>query len=93
MTDYSVLTDCSDLTDWSVLKYCSILSDQIVLALESYRVGGGGWVYLDYSVSSGPFLRFSMRFEFLSEMFDHSVCESRDPSLTIFNLTQPKDEE
>ena len=40
-------------------------------------------MYLDYSVSSGPFLRFSMRFEFLSEMFDHSVCESRDPSLTI----------
>ena len=46
-----------------------------------------GWVYLDYSVSSGPFLRFSMRFEFLSEMFDHSVSESRDPSLTI---SQPK---
>ena len=44
----------------------------------------GGWVvlYLDYSVSSGPFLRFSMRFEFLSEMFDYSVCETRDPSLT-----------
>ena len=40
-------------------------------------------VYLDYSVSSGPFLRFSMRFEFLSEMFDHLVCETRDPSLTI----------
>ena len=35
---------------------------------------GGGWVGLDYSVSSGPFLRFSMRFEFLSEMFDNSVC-------------------
>ena len=51
-------------------------------------VGGwvGGW-YLDYSVSSGPFLRFSMRFEFLSEMFDHSVCETRDPSLTICWLT------
>ena len=47
-------------------------------------VGGwvGGW-YLDYSVSSGPFLRFSMRFEFLSEMLDHSVCETRDPSFTI----------
>ena len=41
------------------------------------------WVYLDYSVSSGPFLRFSMRFEFLYEMFDYSVCETRDPSLTI----------
>ena len=40
-------------------------------------------VYLDYSVSSGPFLSFSMRFKFLSEMFDHSVCETRDPSLTI----------
>ena len=45
-----------------------------------------GWVGLDYSVSSSPFLRFFMRFEFLSEMFDHLVCESRDPSLTlIFN--------
>ena len=44
------------------------------------------WVYLDYSVSSGPFLRFSMRFEFLSEMFDHSVCETREPSLTIENI-------
>ena len=42
----------------------------------------GGW-YLEYRVSSGPFLRFSMRFELLSEMFDHSVCETRDPSLTI----------
>ena len=39
-------------------------------------------VYLDYSISSGPFLRFPMSFEFLSEMFDHSVCETRDPSLT-----------
>ena len=53
--------------------------------MESYRwvVGGWWWVYLDYSVSSGPFLRFTMSFEFLSEMFDHSVCEIRDPSLTI----------
>ena len=32
-------------------------------------VGGGG----GYIVNSGPFLRFSMSFEFLSEMFDHSV--------------------
>ena len=40
---------------------------------------GVGWVvYLDYRVSSGPFLRFSLRFEFLSERF-----ETRDPSLTI----------
>ena len=38
---------------------------------------------VDYSIRSGPFLRFSMRFEFLSEMFDHSVCETRDLSLTI----------
>ena len=37
-------------------------------------------MHLDYSVSFGPF----MRFEFLSEMFDHSVHETRDPSLTIF---------
>ena len=43
----------------------------------------GGWFYLDYRVSSGPFLRFTMRFDFLSEMFDHSVCETRDLSLTI----------
>ena len=46
----------------------------------------GGWVYLDYSVSSGPFLKFSMRFEFLSEILYYSVCEIyeiRDPSLTI----------
>ena len=44
-----------------------------------------GWwqVCLDYSVISGPFLRFSMRFEFLSEMYDHSVCETKDLSLTI----------
>ena len=43
-----------------------------------------GGFYLDYRVSSGPFLRFSMRFAFLSEMFDHLVCEtSKDPSLTI----------
>ena len=42
-------------------------------------------MYLDYSVSSGPFMRFSMRVEFLSKMFDHSVCEIRDPSLTIDN--------
>ena len=33
------------------------------------------------------FLRFSMRFEFHSEMLDHSVCESRDPSLTIFDTS------
>ena len=24
-----------------------------------------------------------MRFEFLSEMFDHLVCKTRDPNLTI----------
>ena len=49
-----------------------------------------GGFYLDYRVSSGPFLRFSMRFAFLSEMFDHLVCETRDPSLTIFHLTHQK---
>ena len=51
-----------------------------------YGVGGtcGDMVvYLDYSISSGPFLRFCMRFELLSETFDHSICETRDPSLTI----------
>ena len=46
---------------------------------------GGGWLGLDNSVCSGPFFRFSIRFEFLSEMFDNSVCETRDPSLTISN--------
>ena len=40
-------------------------------------------MYLDYKVSSGPFLRFSLRFEFVSEMF-----ETRDPSLTIFNCVR-----
>ena len=39
--------------------------------------------YLDYSISSGPFLRFPISFEFISEMFDHSVSETRDLSLTI----------
>ena len=29
------------------------------------------------------FLRYSMRFEILSEISDLSVCETRDPSLTI----------
>ena len=29
-----------------------------------------------------------MSFEFLSEMFDHSVCETRDPSLTIKKFEQ-----
>ena len=38
-------------------------------------------VYLDYSVSSGPFLRFSMSFEFLCEMLDHSVSETQGPEL------------
>ena len=40
-------------------------------------------MYLDYSVCSGPFLSFSLRFEFHSEISDHSVCETRDLSLTI----------
>jgi len=43
----------------------------------------GGWVYLDYSVSYGPFWRFYMRFELLSAILCYSVCEIRDPSLTI----------
>ena len=46
-------------------------------------------MYLDYRVSSGPFLRFSMRFEFLSEILYYSVCEIceiRDPSLTTVCL-------
>ena len=49
-------------------------------------VGGCIWIIASALV---PFwnslwdLIFSLRFEFLSEMFDHSVCETRDPSLTI----------
>ena len=73
--------DWSVFTDWSVLKYCSILTDQSeILTDRIYCTDfgelfmGGGWVGLDYSVTSNPFLRFSMRFEFLSEMFDNSVC-------------------
>ena len=43
-----------------------------------------GWVvYLFYSVNSGPFLRFYMRFEFPYEIHDNSVCETMDTSLTI----------
>ena len=34
------------------------------------------------------FLRFPMSFEFLSEKFDHSVYETRDPSLTIKKFEQ-----
>ena len=99
MTYCSVLTDWSVFTDWSVLKYFSIVTDWSVLtdwsvnknsetlrSLESYcggGGGGGGW-YLDYSVCQlWSLLRFSMRFEFLFEMFDYSVWETRDPSLTI----------
>ena len=33
-------------------------------------------------------LSFSLRFEFFSEMFDHSVCETRDPSLTIWIINK-----
>ena len=38
-----------------------------------------GWVCLDYRVSSGPFLRFSMRFELTLRylIILHSVCETR----------------
>ena len=32
-----------------------------------------------------------MRFEFLSEIYDHSVCEIRDPSLTIILHDKPCD--
>ena len=49
---------------------------------EAICSNGEAIAFLDYSVSSGPFLRFTMSFEFLSEMFDNSVCETRDPSLT-----------
>ena len=31
-----------------------------ILMLKSYGVGGGGWVVLDYNVSSGPFLSYEI---------------------------------
>ena len=31
--------------------------EKVLLAFKSYGVGGG-WVHLDYSVSSGPFFEF-----------------------------------
>ena len=85
------LLDWSFLTDWSVLADQSVLTDWIdwllvkiqYISFGELGVGGGWWVYLEYSVSSGPFLRFPMSFEFFSEMFDDSVSETRDPSLTI----------
>ena len=45
----------------------------------------GGWLYLDYSVNSVPIFRFRdfQRFELLSEILYNSICEIRDPSLTI----------
>ena len=57
-------------TDGSVLTDGRVLTDRCVqyISLGELWVGGGWWVYLDYRVSSGPFLRFSMRFEFLSEI-------------------------
>ena len=83
LTDWSFLTDWNFLTAWSVLKDWSVVKYQYISSGE--LLGGWWWVvHLDYSVSSGPFLRFPMSFEFLSEMFDHSVSETRDPSLTIF---------
>ena len=42
----------------------------LYIVVEKLLMGGGGWVHLDYSVSSGPFL--TMNFEF-----------DQDPSLTI----------
>ena len=72
--------DRLECLDWLDLLYWLVVSNK-----SNIYIVGGGWVYLDYSVSSGPFLRFPMSFEFLSEMFDHSVSEIRDPSLTIFS--------
>ena len=57
--------------------------ETLLLVLRSCCGCGGWWVYLDYSVSSSAFLSFSLRFEFHSEISVHSVCETRDPSLTI----------
>ena len=63
--DFCERSECLDILEYLDIKYP-------ISVMESYRVGGW-WVYLDYSVSSGPFLRFTMSFEFLSEMFDHSM--------------------
>ena len=59
----------------------TLLSIKVILVV----VSGGlvGCIWIMFSVNSGPLLRFSMRFEFLSEIYDYSVCETRDPSLTI----------
>ena len=41
--------------------------------------GGGGWVYLDYNISSGPFLSYEIE-----------IGDDQEPSLTkistVFNL-------
>jgi len=97
LTDWSVRTDWSIRTDWSVCVrlHRSVQKDwktkqsrfkdiETTPRVWKVVVVVGGW-YLDYRVNSGPFSRFSMRFEFLSENSDHSVCETRDPSLTILN--------
>ena len=69
-----------------------ILFSQWILEVNSTLHGGGTQRFsfletLNKQLDSNPFLTFSMRFEFLSEMFDHPVSESRDPSLTIFDTS------
>ena len=58
---------------------------------QSYVWVGGGWVYLDYRVSSGPFLSFSLNL-ILLELRDvnsylwqylRGEVRTKDPSLTI----------
>ena len=87
MTDWTVYTDLSKYTNWFRADgWLDKLECQDRLKLFLKVVCGwvvvvGGWVYLDYSVNSGPFLRFSIRFSIrfsLRYIYDHSVCETSD---------------
>ena len=81
------LLDRPEILDWLDLMYWLVVGKYPLYQLWRARGGWvGRWVYLDYSISSGSLLRFSMRFEFLSEISDHSVCETRNPSLTIASI-------
>ena len=68
--EWSILTDQSVSTDLDFM-YLLVVSKNPIYQLWRVR---HEWVvvvvHLDYSVSSGPFLRFPMSFEFLVEMFD-----------------------
>ena len=70
LTYWSILTDQSFLTEWIWCTDWLLVKISNMSSLETYVwLVVGGLMYLDYSVSFGPFMRFSMRFEFFSEMF------------------------